>query len=354
MEYSEPTDIQQKLIPVLLDGRDMIGQAQTGTGKTAAFGILLAEVIDTREKHIQGVVLVPTRELAVQVSIELRRIGQVRGIGVVAVYGGQRIEPQITDLARGVHIVVATPGRMLDHMQRGTVAIDKVKVAILDEADEMLDIGFAHDIDTILRSTPRARQTAMFSATMPVAIKRLAARHLQNPQLVRVGRESQAVASVEQVYYEVAERDHRAALEELLVKVGNNQTIIFCRTRHGVETVANFLERKKFTVQAIHGRMRQSQRDRAMRAFRSSKCEFLVATNIAARGLDIPTVSQVINYDLPQSVEEYVHRIGRTARMGRPGVAYTFVSEWDSDTFTQIKRHMGKDLTRGMLSISPR
>ena len=351
MGYHEPTPIQSRVVPALLGGKDVVGQAQTGTGKTAAFGIPLAETIDTRDQRVQAVVLTPTRELAVQVTGELSKIGQARGTRVVAIYGGQPIDRQFQSLQMGAHIVVGTPGRMLDHLYRGTLDLGSVMVAILDEADEMLDIGFADDIEDILRRVPASRQTALFSATMPVPIRRMVQKHLRSPEWVRVGTESQVVSDVEQVYCEVAARDRSIGLEEILRDTGEGQTIIFCRTQRGVERLADYLGRKRYGVVAIHGRMSQPQRDRAMRAFRAGDFKLLVATNLASRGLDIPAVSRVINYDLPQSVEEYVHRIGRTGRMGRGGAAITFVGEWDFEAFENIQRHVGSDLKRRQLSI---
>ena len=351
MGYADPTPIQKKVIPSMLEGKDLVGQAQTGTGKTAAFGIPLTEMMDTRIRVVQAIVLVPTRELAMQVTGELQRIGQTRGIRVCAVYGGQPIERQFRELQRGVNIVVGTPGRVLDHLRRGTLDIGEVGVVVLDEADEMLDIGFAPDIESILGRTPRERQTVLFSATMPAAIRRMVAKHLRDPMWIRAGVEAQPVAEVKQVYYEVAVRDRNDSLAEILENDAEGQTLVFCRTQRGVEKLANFLDRRGYPVDAIHGGLNQSQRNRAMSAFRSGACKILVATNVAARGLDIPAVSQVINYDPPQNVEEYVHRIGRTARMGRPGSAITFVSEWDFDAFEPIRRHVGRQLERGKLAI---
>ena len=303
---------------------------------------------------MQAVILTPTRELAVQVAAELARIGSQRGIRLVAIYGGQNIEHQLRDLRRGAHIVVGTPGRMLDHLGRGTLSLQKVRIAILDEADEMLDIGFADAIEAILRHVPSERQTALFSATMPIPIRKMVSKHLRNPEWIRVGEESQAVSGVEQIYFEVAMRDRIAGLQELLSQDDDGQTIIFCRTQRGVERLAGVLDRCGYPVRGIHGRMTQYQRDRAMQDFRAGDFSLLVATNLASRGLDIPAVSRVINFDQPQNVEEYVHRIGRTGRMGRGGEAITFVGEWDFDAFELIKRHVGKDLKQGNLSIYSR
>ena len=357
--YTAPTPIQEQTIPVMLEGKDLVGQAQTGTGKTAAFGIPMAEILDPGERHVQSVVLTPTRELAVQVSEELRSLCKNRGLRVVTVYGGQSMNRQLDALQIGAHIVVGTPGRILDHLGRRTLRLDRVQTAVLDEADEMLDIGFADDIERILRFTPPSRQTALFSATMPSAIHRMVYRHLKHPTWVRIGGEAEPVEQVRQVYYEVASQDKNAGLEELLEsghstgsdQAGAGQTLIFRRTQRGVERLVDYLRRRGTSVRGIHGRLSQHQRDAVMGAFRSGRLELLVATNLAARGLDIPAISRVINFDTPQNVEEYVHRIGRTSRMGRPGTAITFVGEWEFDDFEPIQRHLGDDLERGKLEL---
>jgi ATP-dependent RNA helicase DeaD len=343
----------------MLAGKDLVGQAQTGTGKTAAFGIPLAETLDPRERYVQSVVLTPTRELAVQVSEELRSLCRYRGLGVVTVYGGQSMKRQLDAIQKGAHIVVATPGRMLDHLGQGTLHVDRVRTAVLDEADEMLDIGFADDIERILRFTPSPRQTALFSATMPAAIRRMVYRHLNHPKWVRIGGEAEPVEQVRQVYYEVATQDKNAGLVELLGsrhptnsdQSGDGQTLVFRRTQRGVERLVTYLKRRGVSVRGIHGGLTQSQRDSAMNAFRSGSLKLLVATNLASRGLDIPAISRVINFDTPQNVEEYVHRIGRTSRMGRPGTAVTFVGEWELDDFEPIQRHVGADMDQGRLAL---
>ncbi len=334
-------------------GRDVVGQAQTGTGKTAAFGIPLVETIERSAREPQVLVLVPTRELAVQVSGELSRLGQFHGIRSVAVYGGQAMSRQLESMRRGVHIIVATPGRLMDHMQRGTVRIGQVRCVVLDEVDQMLDIGFAEDIDYILRHTPPSRQTLVFSATIPGPIKRLARRYLKEPSWVRIGGDAEPVEQVKQIYYEVAERDRTSALDELLRQPGIiSRALVFRRTKVGVDRLVAFLQRRGYDAQAIHGDMTQAHRDNVMGRFRSGDLRILVATNVAARGLDIPAVSHIINYDMPGNLEEYVHRIGRTARMGRTGTAITFVSEWDFEVLDVIHAHVGDDLEREKLAIS--
>lgn len=356
--YDSPTPIQEQTIPTMLDGKDLVGQAQTGTGKTSAFGIPLAETLDPGKRYVQAIVLTPTRELAVQVSEEIRNLCKYRGQRVVTVYGGQSINLQLDAIQKGAHIIVGTPGRILDHIGRRTLRLDRVRIAVLDEADEMLDIGFADDIDRILRVTPSSRQTVLFSATMPAPIHFMVHRHLKQPTWVRIGGEAKPVEQVRQIYYQVASQDKNAGLEELLEighrgntgEIADGQTLIFRRTQKGVERLVDYLRRRGAPVKGIHGGLSQSQRDSVMRAFRTGHLKLLVATNLAARGIDIPAIARVINFDTPQNVEEYVHRIGRTSRMGRPGTAITFVGEWEFDDFEPIQQHVGDEMERGRLA----
>ncbi|MYD35762.1 MAG: DEAD/DEAH box helicase [Dehalococcoidia bacterium] len=352
MGYEEPTPIQVEAIPVMFEGRDVVGRAQTGTGKTTAFGIPMIELLDPTRREVQGIVLAPTRELAVQVTGELRRLAKHRGIKVVTLYGGQKIDLQLRALRETPQIIVGTPGRVQDHMQRGTLKLNSVRIAVLDEADQMLDIGFAEDMIRILRATPRARQTALFSATVPFFIRRMIERFLRDPVHIGIGEESEAADTIEQVYYEVASQDKMAGLEEVLqTELEGEKVLIFCRTQVGVDRLARRLQRARIRVEPIHGGMRQNQREAVMRAFRSGDLKVLVATNVASRGLDIPEISHVINYDMPGNLEEYIHRIGRTGRIGNAGKAVTFVGEDDFSMLQTIKEHVGDVLTKGRLSL---
>jgi len=350
--YEVPTPVQAECIPPLLEGRDVVGKAQTGTGKTAAFGIHMAHTLDPALDKIQAIVLVPTRELAIQVSGELRRLCQFCGLRVATLYGGQSIQTQIEALKLGVHIVVGTPGRVLDHLARRTLLLDKVRLAVVDEVDQMLDVGFADDIERILLQTPSPHQTTLFSATIPIFIQRLIQRHLDDPVWVLISEDEDIELNIEQVYYEVAARDRLDGLEELLEKNGQGaQTIIFRRTQIGVDRLVSQLRRRGYGAHGIHGGMTQVQRNEVMHNFRSGKLNQLVATNVASRGLDIPSISHVINFDMPANVEEYVHRIGRTGRMGRYGTAITFVTEWDFDLLDDLREQIGHELKRETLAI---
>ncbi len=353
MGYSEPTPIQSRVIPIATEGLDVVGQAQTGTGKTAAFGIPIVEVIEGDSTDIQALVLTPTRELAMQVSEEVASLGHFDNVRCLTVYGGQSMNTQLDGLRRRPQVVVATPGRLMDHMGRRTISLSDVRIVVLDEADQMLDIGFIDDIERILRATPKSRQTLLFSATMPGPIRRLARRYLNDPEWIRVGGDAEPVDEVEQIYYEVAAQDRQAALDGLLANHDRvTQALIFRRTKIGVDRLVYHLEREGFDAEAIHGDMTQAHRERVMRKFREKKLRALVATNVAARGLDIPAVSHVINYDMPSNLEEYVHRIGRTARMGRPGTAITFVSDMlDFAMLDEIRDHVGDGLRQERLGF---
>ncbi len=360
--YREPTPVQALCIPHLLSGKDCVGQAHTGTGKTAAFGLPIVERVDPQQNAVQAVVLVPTRELCRQVTGELERLGTHRGVSVLPVYGGEGMDRQLRALASGgVHVVVGTPGRVQDHIWRGTLRLDDVRIAVLDEADEMLDIGFAEAIDAILRCMPtEGRQTALFSATIPAFVHRLVRRYLKEPEWISTVGASTAAAAriptqIRQEYVQVAERDKLAAVEELIqAEPGYDRVLVFRRMKITADRLAASLLRKGHAVRALHGDLPQGERNRVLDDFRAGRLRFLVATNVAARGLDISDVSHVLNYDLPETPEEYTHRIGRTGRAGKVGTAISFVAEWDMEAFEAIKKHVGDALHERQLKLYSR
>ncbi len=355
MGFTRPTEIQSHVIPLLLDGRDVIGQAQTGTGKTAAFGIPLIEGIDENLPFTQAVVLAPTRELAMQIGEELRRIARyIHGINVVTIYGGSSYGRQFEDLKSQPHVVVGTPGRVLDHIGRGTLKLDNIDYLVLDEADRMLDMGFLPDVERILRRTPRERQTALFSATVPTVIRILSRRYMFEPASVHVQPQQVTVEEVDQAYYEVADRDKVEGLLSLIAADPPERAMVFRQTKIGVDRLVSTLKRRGLAAEAIHGDMSQKVREQVLREFRDGKLTYLVATDVAARGLDIPEVSHVFNFDIPEDPEAYVHRIGRTARAGRSGTAVTFVGEWDSDKLPPIQKIVGGKVERRLLPIYAR
>ena len=327
--YEEPTPIQTAAIPLLLEGRDILGQAATGTGKTAAFALpLLQRVVATKPQPSKPLVLVlvPTRELAVQVSEAFHRYGRSLGIAVAPIYGGQDFHRQTVALRRGAHVVIATPGRVLDHMRRGTIDLSNLVSVVLDEADEMLDMGFAEDLELILEATPETRQTALFSATIPPRIAGIAERHLKNPQRILIPRDAGTAGTapkVRQTAYIVPRAHKIAALGRVLDLESPTLAIIFCRTRIEVDDLAERLAGRGYSVESLHGGMSQTERDRVMKKARAATVDLLVATDVAARGIDIEHISHVVNFDVPSSPEAYVHRIGRTGRAGREGVAIT-------------------------------
>src|SRR4051812_41250474 len=327
--YEEPTPVQREAIPLILEGRDLLGQAETGTGKTAAFALPMLQLIVNAkppQRQTSGLILVPTRELAMQVAEAVHKYAKGVGLTVLPLYGGAPMHSQISGLQRGASVVVATPGRALDHMRRKTLQLDTLKLLVLDEADEMLDMGFADDLDAILEATPATRQTALFSATMPARILAIAGRHLKNPARVTIAREKTGAGKmprVRQVAYVVARAHKPATLARVLDMEDPVATLVFCRTRMEVETLVETFNAHGHRSEALHGGMEQRQRDRVMGLFRSKKADVLIATDVAARGLDIEHLSHVVNYDVPASPEAYLHRIGRTGRAGRGGTAIT-------------------------------
>ena len=345
--YEEPTPIQREAIPPFLAGRDLLGQAATGTGKTAAFTLpMLQRIAHSARRCPSALILVPTRELAMQVGEAVTRYGKELKITVLPVYGGQAIGPQLHALKRGVDVIVATPGRALDHIRRKTLQLKTIQMVVLDEADEMLDMGFADDLDAILEQVPKVRQTALFSATMPPRIASIAKRHLKDPVEIKIAKEplkAGAAPRVHQTAYIVTRPHKVAALARILDMEAPKSALVFCRTRIEVDELTAMLTSRGHKAEAIHGGMNQPQRDRVMASFRSGQTELLVATDVAARGLDIPSVSHVVNYDLPMSSEVYVHRIGRTGRAGREGSAITVLDPreqrllWNIEQLTKAK-----------------
>ena len=339
--YEEPTPIQRQTIPHLLAGRDLLGQAATGTGKTAAFALPVLQMIDTSAKVVPfALILVPTRELAMQVSEAIFRYGRELNAKVTPIYGGQPIFRQLQALDRGVHIVVATPGRALDHIGRGSLDLSAIKTVILDEADEMLDMGFADDIDSILQATPDERQTVLFSATMPARINALARKYQRDPVRIQIGRSdtTPGTALVRQSAYMVQRSHKPAALGRILDIEGPKATLVFCRTRLEVDQLTETMNGRGYRAEALHGGMDQPQRDRVMGRLRDGTAELLVATDVAARGLDVDTLTHVVNYDVPSAAESYVHRIGRVGRAGRQGVAITLAEPREQRLLFNIEK----------------
>ncbi len=336
--FDEPTPIQDQAIPELLGGHDVIGQAQTGTGKTAAFGLPLLQYLDPDNDEVQAVVLTPTRELCIQVTQALRSYAEHLDVEIVAVFGGAPIKSQQAQLRSGAHVVVATVGRMMDLMSRRSLVLTAARYIVLDEADEMLDLGFIEDVEKILRMCPSGRQTALFSATMPPPVKRLAESYMYDPTTISITPKTLTVDAIAQAYVEVGAKEKAARLVELLKIEEPEQAIIFCRTKIGADRLEKTLKNKGLDVKALHGDMSQGSRDGVMIAFKDHRVRLLVATDIAARGLDIEHVTHVINFDVPASSEVYVHRIGRTGRVGRTGRAITFVTPAQRDEIGRIER----------------
>ena len=340
MGFEEASPIQAKAIPAMLEGKDIIGQAQTGTGKTAAFGIPLLEKIDPKNKKLQAIVLCPTRELAIQVAEEIRNLAKyMHAIKVLPIYGGQEIVKQIRSLKSGTQLIIGTPGRVMDHMRRKTVKMENVHTVVLDEADEMLNMGFREDIETILEGVPEERQTVLFSATMPKPILDITKRFQKNAELIKVTKKELTVPNIEQFYYEVKPKNKEEVLSRLLDIYNPKLSVIFCNTKKQVDLLVNGLLGRGYFAAGLHGDMKQAQRDRVMEGFRKGKTEILVATDVAARGIDVEEVEAVFNYDLPQDDEYYVHRIGRTGRAGRVGRSFSFVTGKEVYKLKEIQRY---------------
>ena len=347
--YQTPTPIQSALIPVMLTGKDVIGQAQTGTGKTAAFALPLLNNLEPGQSYVQALVVVPTRELALQVAEAVGEYGQFSSVRVLAVYGGAPYRPQINELRRGVDIVVGTPGRLIDLMNKEILDLRRVRTVVLDEADEMLNMGFIEDIESILAATPFTRQTALFSATMPAEIRRLAEKYMNDPQSITIRREQMTVATVDQRYYLVNDSDKLAALTRLFEVEDITSALIFVRTRNETGELANALTLRGFPAEALNGDMNQESRERTMTRFRQNLITVLVATDVAARGLDIDDISHVINVGLPEDAESYVHRIGRTGRAGKTGTAITLLTPQERRRLGYIEHFTRCKIKRGTL-----
>ena len=346
MDISAPTPIQAQSIPPLVSGRDLIGQARTGSGKTLAFAVPIAERCDPSVGRVQALVLVPTRELAIQVADVVDALASPHGLRVALIYGGRSLGPERAALGKGAQVVIGTPGRTLDHLRQGNLDLGSVRLLVLDEADEMLDKGFARDVEAILGRTPRKRQTALFSATMPEWVARTARKHLRAPATVEIDGGLQTPPTVEHLVYNIEKADKVGALRTLLDERQGDPTIVFGRTKHGVRKLAKQLGSLGYRVGALQGNLRQNARERVMMEFRSGTVPILVATNVAARGLDVEDVGQVINYDMPDSQLLFTHRIGRTGRMGRAGEAVTFITPEEERKWREIERGLGRRFSR--------
>ena len=327
MGFEEASPIQSQAIPILMEGKDIIGQAQTGTGKTAAFGIPILEMINQKDNSVQALILCPTRELSIQVAQEITRLGKFkRALNVLPIYGGQPIDRQIRALKKGVQIVVGTPGRVIDHINRRTLKLGNVKMMVLDEADEMFDMGFRDDIEFVMNKIDVNRQTIFFSATMPPEIRKFASKYQKDPEFIKVVHKEMTVPEVEQFYYELKSHMKTEILSRLIDIENPKLTLVFCNTKRKVDELTGELQGRGYSVDGLHGDLKQNQRDNVMGKFRNGNIDILVATDVAARGLDVDEIDMVVNYDVPQDEEYYVHRIGRTARAGRAGRAVSFVS----------------------------
>lgn len=345
--FEEPSAIQKQCIPLLLkDQADVIGQAQTGTGKTAAFGLPILEIVDEEDKRVQALILAPTRELAIQVADEINSLKGNRRIEIMSIYGGASMDQQLRKLRRGAQIVVGTPGRILDHLRRKTLKLDNLKFAVLDEADEMLDMGFIDDIETILSDTPDEKRMLCFSATMPAPIMRMAQKFMDNPQIVRVEKKDLTSSLTDQIYFEVRERDKFEALCRLIDMEEDFYGLIFCRTKVQCDEVGRRLQERGFDAEALHGDLSQSQREKILKRMKDHLLSIVVATDVAARGIDINDLSHVINFSIPQDPEAYIHRVGRTGRAGKLGTAVTFITPQEFRKFKNIKRVSNADIRK--------
>ncbi len=335
---TEPTQIQERSIPELVKGRDVIAQAQTGTGKTLSFLLPLMDKIDSNKNHIQGLVITPTRELAIQITAEAKKLGSAKNIAILAAYGGQDVEAQVHKLKSGIHLVIATPGRLLDHIRRENIDIGKIKGLVLDEADEMLNMGFVEEVEAIVNKTPKSRQTMLFSATISNEVRNLGKRFMRDPLQIEIEGKNVTLDEIKQVVIETTEKTKFDNLCQLIDEFRPYLAMVFCRTKKKVMEVNLGLLQRGYNSDELHGDMSQAKRERVMKNFRTAKLQILVATDIAARGIDVEGVTHVINYDIPEDVDSYIHRIGRTGRIGNIGMAVTLVTHRDQDNLAMIDR----------------
>lgn len=346
MGFSKLTPIQETAIPEALKGKDIIGRAQTGSGKTIAFAIPILSKIFIPDKSPQAIILCPTRELCMQVASEITKVGaNIKKLKVLAVYGGQPIGKQTRVLKKGVHIVVGTPGRVIDHIERGNLDLIGIESVVLDEADEMLDMGFKEDIEVILSNVPRQRQTLLFSATIPLQIRKIAEKYQREPQFIRISNKKKNIPKITQYAFKCDIKYKFASLIKLIEAYDVNLALVFCNTKKSVDFVAKHLKKHDFKVDSLHGDMTQQVRDKVMNKFKNGNINILVATDVAARGLDIEDVGVIINYDVPQNIDDYIHRIGRTARAGKTGFAFTLVSKDEMSRFNNIKNDKRTKIT---------
>lgn len=345
--FEEPTEIQKACIPLLLkEGTEVVGQAQTGTGKTAAFALPIIETVNTKSKDVQALILAPTRELALQVSEEVNSLKGKRNLEIAPIYGGASMENQLRKLRKGVQIVVGTPGRILDHIRRGSLKLENLEFMVLDEADEMLDMGFIEDIEEVLKAVPEEKRMLMFSATMPPEILKLSQEFMKNPEIVRTQKQDMSSQATDQIYYEVRESDKIEALTRIIDRDPDFYGVVFCRTKLQCDEVAKKLSDRGYDASALHGDLSQRERENIIKRLKARQLSILVATDVAARGLDIKDLSHVINYSLPQDPEVYIHRVGRTGRAGRTGTAITFITPSEARKFSYIKRASKSEIRR--------
>jgi ATP-dependent RNA helicase DeaD len=348
--FEEPTSIQERCIPLVLSGqKDLLGQAQTGTGKTAAFGLPILDMLQSKKRSVQALILTPTRELAIQVAEEINSFSDGRAVHIAAIYGGQSIGMQIGQLRRGCSIVVGTPGRVIDHIKRGTLKLDGIQYFVLDEADEMLNMGFIDEVETIMEELPKEKMTLLFSATMPPQIKKLSAKYMREYEQIVVEKKDLTSNLTEQIYIEVRESDKLEALRRIIDIEDDFYGLIFCRTKNGCDELAKRMSSIGYPAEALHGDLTQAQREKVLNQFRQRRVSMLVATDVAARGIDIQNLTHVINYSLPQNPESYIHRIGRTGRAGNEGTAVTFVTPSEARKILYIQKAAKADITKKVL-----